>query len=412
MDIKFIGQGLDATSDNVVGNLISDSLSDGKYYSFRAFVAFISNGGINNISEQLELFKEKSDDIRLYVGVDLHATSEEALKRLMSLEIETYVVFFPNNVIYHPKIYVFEGEDFSRIIIGSSNFTVSGLFQNVEASVCIDFDKRNDEKGIQLLSDIYEHFNTIINAENASCQRLTEKILDILTESKVVLSEKANREKNNKANKDLEEISKESYSSLLKTFGKLKLKKSPKIKKKIVRKNTRSIDSDTKITTKAVELQNNSMWIETRKMTGGSRNILDMSKKGKNKGELINGSVSYFKIDPEDLGHLKEINILLGSDFYKSNPIKYAPGNSNWRLQLKGVTDSGLKLTVISNMKPGGFVNKILLFSHIESNDYKLEILEADKIEALINQSSCWGKMGNETTGRSYGFIQSMPSKD
>ena len=186
----------------------------------------------------------------------------------------------------------------------------------------------------------------------------------------------------------------------------------PKIKKKIVRKNTRSIDSDTKITTKAVELQNNSMWIETKKMTGGSRNILDMSKKGKNKGELINGSVSYFKIDPEDLGHLKEINILLGSDFYKSNPIKYAPGNSNWRLQLKGVTDSGLKLTAISNMKSGGFVNKILLFSHIESNDYKLEILEADKIEALINQSACWGKMGNETTGRSYGFIQSMPSKD
>ena len=53
----------------------------------------------------------------------------------------------------------------------------------------------------------------------------------------------------------------------------------------------------------------------------------------------------------------------------------------------------------------GGFVNKILLFTHIENSNYKLEILDPYDIDKLIENSSTWGKMGNETTGRAYGFI-------
>src|SRR5690606_34277903 len=122
------------------------------------FVAFVSIGGLNNILNQLNTFKERGGSTRLYVGVDLNGTSKEALEKLIELQIETYIVFSPNNIIYHPKIYTFEGNTFSRALVGSSNLTERGLFQSIESSVYIHFHNENDEMGIDFLASIYEHY--------------------------------------------------------------------------------------------------------------------------------------------------------------------------------------------------------------------------------------------------------------
>ena len=145
MELTFIGQGLDPTSNSTAGNLIIDTLADEQYNSFNAFVAFVSIGGLNNILVQLSAFQARGGNIRLYIGVDLNGTSKEALEKLIELEIETYIVFSPNNIIYHPKIYTFEGDIFSRAIVGSSNLTERGLFQSVESSVCVTFHNEDDE---------------------------------------------------------------------------------------------------------------------------------------------------------------------------------------------------------------------------------------------------------------------------
>ncbi len=199
MRLKYIGQGLDPDSDICSGYSIIESLESENYNSFNAFVAFVSASGINNIIEQLLTFRDNGGELKLYLGVDLNATSKEALEQLIKYNIESYIVYSPNNIIYHPKIYVFEGELEKRAIVGSSNLTESGLFQNIEASVCVDFEF-NDENGKEFLADIYDHFNAIINREHPSCQRLTQDLLNILVESNVVLPEKVNRAKRNKIN--------------------------------------------------------------------------------------------------------------------------------------------------------------------------------------------------------------------
>ena len=135
MELKFIGQGLDPESDLTAGNFIIDSLESEKYNSFYAFVAFVSTGGLKNIIDEMLAFKADGGEIKLYLGVNLNATSKEALEKLLEHEIESYVVYSPNNTIYHPKIYAFEGDNTTRAIIGSSNLTESGLFQNIEASI-------------------------------------------------------------------------------------------------------------------------------------------------------------------------------------------------------------------------------------------------------------------------------------
>jgi HKD family nuclease len=410
MELKFIGQGLDPTSDSTAGNLIIDSLTDEQFNSFNAFVAFVSIGGINNIIDQLTAFKARGGAIRLYVGVDLNGTSKEALEKLIELEVETYIVFSPNNIIYHPKIYAFEGATHSRAVVGSSNLTERGLFQSIESSVCVNFDNEDDEMGIEFLADIYEHYNRIINNDHPSCQRLTAEVLEILVNSKIVLPEIVNRAKFNKINREFGEKDSAAYDALLKSFGKLKPKRPPRGFKKVVTKEEIIVEPNRELSvvTETFELLEGSMWVETGRMTGGSKNQLDVSKRGVLNGEAINGSVSYFGIDPDDIETTLNIDLHLGNKIYRENTIKYTPDNSNWRIQLKGVTDDGERLTAISRThlgQDGGFVNKILLFTRIDDTNYKLEILDTDDRDKLIENSSIWGKMGNETTGRAYGFI-------
>jgi HKD family nuclease len=408
MDLKFIGQGLDPDSDITAGNYIINSLTNEKYSTFNAFVAFVSLSGLNNIIDQLLEFKNRGSEIKLFIGVNLNATSKEALELLLEHEIESYVVYSPNNIIYHPKIYAFEGEVTKRAIVGSANLTESGLFQNVEASICVDFDSDN-EIGNEFLSDIYDHFNSIINLDHPSCQKLTQEVLDVLLESKVVLPEVVNRAKNNKVNKEFSQTNTKTNKKLNDLFGKLKRKRPPKgFKRVVVKKDLEVGESEITIIDEATELTTGSMWIETGLMTGGSRNILDLSKNGKLDGVSKFGSVSYFGLDPDDETATKDINIIFGGKNYKSNHIFYAESNSNWRIRLNGVTDDDEKLTSFSIPSlghNGGFQNKILLFSKINETDFQLDILEQDEMPKLIENSSDWAKGGRGGNGRAYGII-------
>ncbi len=411
MNIKFVGQGLDPESDITAGNYIIKSLDSNNYKSFSAFVAFVSTSGLNNIIDQLSKFKENGGSIRLYLGVDLNATSKEALEKLLEHNIESYVIYSPNNIIYHPKIYAFEGNKTTRAIIGSSNLTASGLFQNVEASICVDFEVK-DENGSVFLADIYDHFNSLINLEHPSCQLLTQDVLEILVASNVVLPEAVNRAKINKINKEFGQKESKVNTKLLDLFGRIKAKRPPKGFKRSVHKKELILEKDTdavNVVDKTTELTSGSMWIETSKMTGGSRNILDLSKKGKLNGETKFGSVSYFGLNPDDTNSSKDIDILFGEKVYKENHIFYAEGNKNWRIRLNGITDDGDKITVFS--KPnlgenGGFQYKILVFSKIDETSFKLEILEKEELPKLIENSSDWARGGNKTTGRAYGIIK------
>ena len=409
MELKFIGQGLDPESDITAGNFIIDSFESENYTSFNAFVAFVSTGGLKNIIDQMLAFREVGGEIKLYLGVNLNATSKEALEKLLEHEIESYVVYSPNNIIYHPKIYAFEGDETTRAIIGSSNLTESGLFQNIEASVCVDF-KSDDENGCEFLADIYDHFNAIINQEHPSCQLLTPEVLEILIESNVVLPEAASRAKSNKINKEFGQKESKVNTRLLELFGKVKAKRPPKGYRKTVIKKELVSEEETNLVNvvdETTELAAGSMWIETGLMTGGSRNILDLSKKGKLDGVNKFGSVSYFGVDPNDENQINDINVIFGGKTYISNRVFYATANSNWRIRLNGETAEGEKLTTFSIPslgQNGGFQQKILLFTKIAETNFRLEILEQEDMPRLIENSSDWAK-GGSGNGRAYGII-------
>lgn len=408
MEVKFIGQGLSLPTDKPAGDVINEILESHSYNEFAAFVAFARKGGLNMILPKLKKFIENGGKVRLYIGVDMHATSKEALQMLMNERIPTYIVHSPNTITYHPKIYTFEGDSKFYIIVGSSNLTTSGLYQNVEASLCVSNEYENDE-GRELLSDIYDYYNSFLNGQSTSCAELTEEVLEKLVNAKTVLPEKTVNEYNKKQNKDISTAKLSDIKALNETFAKLKIR-SPKNQKdrKVNIEIMEAGESDIMVHSSSADISANCMWIETKEMTGGSRNILDLSANGKRENVEKPGSVEFFGVDKNDHNQRIDINLVYNGKVYVNNTILWAPRNNNWRLQLKGESSDNSKMTDISKSRLGeygGFQRKILIFEKTDiRNQFNLLILDETEIDNMIALSSDWAR-GGHGTGRAYGYI-------
>jgi HKD family nuclease len=181
MKIDFIGHGLGADQNKTVANYLRNSFGDPNYDFFQGFIAYASLSGINFFVEKIEQRKERFKDLTFYIGIDDNGTSQQALGRLLSLNINTYIYHNPiktPRAIFHPKVYVFKGEKANRIIIGSSNMTKPGLMTNVESSTIMEFIV-NDSSGQKVLNQINEHFDSLIQKTHKNLAKLTEENLNI-----------------------------------------------------------------------------------------------------------------------------------------------------------------------------------------------------------------------------------------
>lgn len=391
------------------GDVINNALSETDYDSFAAFVAFVSTDGINQLKDGFNQFIEAGGKIRLYIGVDLHGTSKEALELLLSLyNIQTYIVYSSNRIIYHPKIYSFEGDNKNMVMVGSSNLTLSGLYQNIEASLCITCEGE-DGKDKSLISDIYDYYNALLSNDSTYCQPLSREIIDLLCDNRIVLTSKESRAQLNEQNKQ-NKTSVSNREKLRENFSSVKAGKAKAGRKRSVVEHIYTNEENNETGTYALttSIETSAMWIETKEMTGGSRNILDLSKKGVRDNTVKPGSVEFFGIDKENYAIEKDIELVYSGKIFKNNTIKYAPRNSNWRIQIKGEADDGTKMTYLSAPRlgiPGGLTRKILIFEKTEVTDrYALHIFEEEELEYWKSVSSDWANMGNRN-GRAYGYL-------
>lgn len=203
MKATFLGHGLNSENKFNVGKQIVISLADNKYNFFNGFVAFAAVSGVLTILKSLKLASINYSQLRFFIGVDNMGTSKEALELLLNENIETYIFHDKREYItYHPKIYLFEGPVFTRVIIGSSNLTNSGIKTNIEASVQIDFRTKTDKQGEKLLSEIKTNFSELLNLKSKQLSRLTPELIEKLVSDNLVYSQKVlgNSIKENKNN--------------------------------------------------------------------------------------------------------------------------------------------------------------------------------------------------------------------
>jgi HKD family nuclease len=190
MKATFLGHGLNSAPQNNVGKQLAKSFDSKVFDSFMGFVAFAAVSGVSTLLDKIKKAKTDYKTIRFYVGVDNKGTSKEALELLVKEDIETYIYHREENYItYHPKLFIFEGHKFSRMIVGSSNLTNSGFKSNIEASIQLDFRTATDKQGIKLLTEIKEYYTDLINLTDKNLKRLDSDLIIQLENKNLLYSQ-------------------------------------------------------------------------------------------------------------------------------------------------------------------------------------------------------------------------------
>ncbi len=402
-----------------LGNVLIDELNSSNYNQITIFSAFAKNSGVLRLKASLEKFKNAGGKIIAFIGIDLDGTSYEALLNLYSLCDSLYVIHSENmSTTYHSKIYLLENDSSAWCAIGSNNLTGGGLWTNFESASIQEYTlpaQRDELDNIYSVIEKYSNpdyicstkitslddINTLLDSNYIS-KEVSQKIATIKRRT----AEKANHKKNHLFG--AEKVSIPTVITTQKTQEPLSSKQKEPIAE---------IDYVVGVPTATPAFTNEQFWFEMRKSTGGSRNILDLSKLGQivegsvtgtpyeyTDSNRMYGGVKFFEIDPEDTYREKNITInYLGKDYYPST-IKFAPDNGSWRIQLKGEPNDGTdELSKFGNR--GDFVFKILIFEKITPDYYVLSLLDDSELDNIKALSRVWGRNGSGATSKAYGML-------
>ena len=188
MTITFLGQGYEVNSVNAVGNHLVKYLGQTNFHSFTGVSAFASEAGVFGLSAHIQAARPNFQNLNLIVGVDQGGTSKEALEEILNLNINSYLFYQAESPIFHPKIYLFEGAQNYKLIIGSSNLTRTGLYTNVESSILVEFDTTSVE-GMNLLNQIKTYYQNLFNFTDPNLFPITNGIIQDFISKGIVSDE-------------------------------------------------------------------------------------------------------------------------------------------------------------------------------------------------------------------------------
>lgn len=224
MEIEILGQGFESLSKKAVGNVLMDYFSNKDFHSFTAISAFATLSGVKGISKFISQATHLDNNL-IIVGVNEKVTSKEALEEILTIEnVKSYVFYANNNSIFHPKIYLFEGNKASVLIIGSSNLTGRGLFTNVETSIQVTIDN-TIEKDKKIIGQLKEYFKGIFDQTDENLKVISSELIDNLLKAGIVPTEAEQKESRLKSKKV---FSKETDDFISKIFPKREMAKIPK----------------------------------------------------------------------------------------------------------------------------------------------------------------------------------------
>lgn len=400
-----------------LGNILKEKLSD-DYKSMTVFSAFAKNSGVLRLKDALAKFRSSGGRIRAFVGIDLDGTSYEALLNLYTLCNELYVIHSENfSTTYHSKIYLLENAQKAWCAIGSNNLTGGGLWTNFE-SCSIQTFQLPEEKAE--LDNVY----TVITKYTDPDYSCSTKISSIDDIDLLLRTHYISKEVTQKINNIAKRVSQKERQKTNPLFGAEKISmptiisiKPPQEARAKPKTSDSVVDFVLDISKNTPAFTNEQFWFEMRRSTGGSRNILDLSKLGQIENGSVKGTpyeysdpkrmyggIKFFDIDPDDITHEKDITInYLGKDYYPST-IKFTPDNGSWRIQLKGSPNDGSE-ELSKYGSRGDFVHKILVFEKISTNYYSLSLLLESELDKIKSLSRVWARNGNSAASKAYGML-------
>ncbi|PNI09420.1 hypothetical protein CXX84_03910 [Arthrobacter sp. AFG7.2] len=176
LEIQFVGQPF---SDQIGKRVKELLLQEGTRSRF--LVAWGKTSGLSRLSNELTSSIKRGGRVEAIVGVDEGGASIEGLQGLIDLTTESYVFHNPRRPVrtFHPKLYIFENDQETNILIGSGNLTLGGLFRNYEAAAWVRVgpsDTADAKAFVEEANAYFEKFQTDPNA----CKNLTLELIEDL----------------------------------------------------------------------------------------------------------------------------------------------------------------------------------------------------------------------------------------
>lgn len=412
-----------------LGNRLIELLDSQDYHTLNIVVAFAKNSGVLRIKNSLERFRARGGVVNAYVGIDLGGTSYEALTALLLHTNSLNVVHSERGQTFHTKIYQFLGEDKGLMIVGSHNLTGGGLWTNFESSVLIPIDRPSAHE-TRIIRELDDYIQKLISLNDSFMPIGTQDDIDRLLRNGYLLKEVAERVRLAKAAP--QDGRRDGTQERL--FGNGAPVSLPRIAPHRVDQETRPAPmpvaetpaappAPEKTVTFPPREENQTIWFETRSMTGGSRNILDLSMRslvehGDPTGspfdlgdpEFMRGGVEFFGLNPTSTDQVKDITLNFEGVDYTGNRILFPEGdnaNGTWRLQIKGVSLAGIKITEAFRAKGEGYylVKKVVTFTKVHGDYYFMSVFPESDLEDFKAASQILARNGATRNAKHLGLL-------
>ena len=403
-----------------LGDRLIELLDSADYHTLNVAVAFAKNSGVLRVKDAFSHFRERGGSVNVYVGVDLGGTSYEALTTLRLHTDSLNVVHSERGQTFHSKIYQFSGEKSGLLVVGSHNLTAGGLWTNFESSVHIPIDGEKAAEA-KMSKEMGDYFQELAGLATSFMPITSQDEIERLLDEGYVTKEVADRVR--RASDAKRDGSKE------RLFGNGAPAKLPRLTSTKQEGQTETkvaspeVPTPTDTTTDNAEDSNQTIWFETREMTGGSRNILDLSKKSLvesgnptgtpfDLGEagFMRGGVEFFGLNPTATDQTANITINFEGQDYLENTILYPEGNNangTWRLQIKGKNSSSQKITDAfrTEGRANYLVRKIVTFTKVTDDYYYLSVFPDSDLEEFKEASNIVARNGSSRNARFLGLI-------
>lgn len=436
MKVTIIDQPQGAKTGDRLRTLLQDAVT-GKYDEVVLLSAFAKRAGIARLQVALAALKASSSTLTSIVGVDHNGTSKEAVDDLFNLSDRLFIVHSTRpDVTFHPKAYLFKGATSATLLVGSSNFTAGGLFSNMELGVELTFDLPADATALAKatswatsLSDSAQPY-----IEEVTSHNLSAMLACLPSEASIATTFTSTTNSPG---------SSQSNSGLNTFFGAGNFSAAPAVPSSNagspaagpqmatstpsapVAASPLPASTSTSPTSPVVIPhgdEGETVWFETRRMTGGSRNILDLSKKSLvNRGNpagtafdlgdprFMRGAVEFFGLNPADTHRTKDVILNFEGIEYAGNTILYPVGirpNGTWRIQIKGASPSGRAITDAFREKaPEYLVDKIITFTKALGDYFYISVFNDSELTNFETMSRILARNGESNSARRLGLL-------
>lgn len=170
------------TQRNLLDEL-TKSLLECKNFYFN--VAFISYSGIQLLLDNLQKAYDLGVKGKVITGTYLNFTDPKAVRRLQQFDnVDVRIFIATENQGFHPKAYIFEYEDYYKVIVGSSNLTNYALKSNIEWN--LQLIAKNSEENQEFLAYLKESFELIWQESREANEELLREYEQFLKEGRNV----------------------------------------------------------------------------------------------------------------------------------------------------------------------------------------------------------------------------------